>query len=275
VVTAAQPALIRIPHPVQAGPLPATLWILRRLLNIALLLGILWAVPAVVADYPANTTSWVAAILAAIIVVFLVLRIFARIQRNRIPGALGRYGLDEDVRTNVIPTLLADAFDFVVVAAALPYLLSRSDSYGALACTLALFGGGLLGIGVSGTVTELWDRVPRWGRNIAWNLLRTLPLGLLLVHAGIVLAPDPTNSAVAFTWTMIIGAGIVQLISATLRPTGADIRDGLDQAADALTTRTNVAPTLRDRKRSRLLVRVAVVVAIVAALAAFCLVASL
>jgi hypothetical protein len=255
--------------------LPAALWITRRVLNLVFTLGILWAIPSVVADYPTNTTSWVAGIVAAAVAIALLSRVFARIQRNRVPGALGRYGLHETLRLNVIPTLIADAFDFAVVAAALPYLLSRSDAYGILAGTLVLLGGGLLGLSVSEAVTEVWNHLPRWKRNLAWNLVGTLPMGILLTYAGLGLAPDPNGNASTFLWIAIFAIGIGRVVSATLRPAGRDIRDGLDVAADALTARTNVAPTLRDRERSRVLIRVAVIVAAAAVIMVIFLIASM
>ncbi|WP_047523904.1 hypothetical protein [Microbacterium sp. ZOR0019] len=271
----ASPVIVKVPHPVQAGALPATLWVSRRLLNFAVMLGFLWAVPVAVASYPEHTALWLAGILGVVLVVTVVSRVFRRIERNRIPGALRLYGMNEMPRRPWIPNAIANLVEIVVVIVALPYLISRSDQYGVLAGVLALFGAILLTFGVFNATAELWNRLPGWKWEAVRSLAGSLPIAVTLAYAGLAVAPDPYDTAPQWFWIGLVIAAVGRIFEAMIRPFGREVIESLDDAADGLTARGHIAPTLRDRNRMRAMLRASAIAVAVLLVGVFGLFVSL
>lgn len=262
------------PHPLRAGPVPATLWaalLLTEILMPLFLIGIGLPAYAQLHSSPARLVTAVLIAGSCLIAVAALTRWTRHSLRMRTPGAMRRYtwkdpGTGPRAVDLIATVLCGSACVSAVIMAAGSIDITDPPAAALILFGLALLGGGGLVAGIWDSAATVADRLPGWRRALLFPLARRIMPAIL---ATLPLITTPLPDARALGWYGWIAAAVVTAcilaasrlpLTMTERSVAAGVRQDAADLTGSITTmilsRTNPAPTLSDRQQMARKVRV-------------------
>lgn len=271
----------RIPHAVQSGPTPTSLWLTLCAISLAntvvplLLLPVagrhlIWRNGLLVPDM----SLWLGllAICVALLVTWFISRWVASAMDMHIPGQLNPGSENEiPARATRIPSVVATVVIVGAETGAVFYAAAHTAGDHGLIALCLMVAGVVLAVqfcGRSIALILIARRWPDWKGDTGMMALRCLPTSVAMFVAGRFVAPRGEVSDAG----IVMGVGMIPLIALTILWTfrivvgqsgpGGGIHDLASSVSGGVLSRTNAAPTLQDQERGTRLAKVGIYSAI-------------
>lgn len=266
---------IRTPHAVQSGLTPTFLWLTLRAIALSMTVIPVLLLPVVGRhliwrdDFLLPDTALLLGVLVAyaiFLAVWLARRWIGTALNMRIPGQMRVYGPEDAPSfTTRVPGVLAMLVSVVVEIAAVFYVATHAGGdHGATALILTFAGTCGVGLFLVRSVPLALHRRFGWREDMAEAALHLLPSSVAMFIAGRFLAPrgELTDPEVATVIVVVLSVTLIVLWAVRFVSRGLKesegVRDLAEEVSEGVLSRTNAAPTLRDRERGARLAQVAI-----------------